>query len=114
MLTYQGWTVATARTGDEVVAQVRATRPDAVIMDLQMPGMDGLAAIHQIRADPTLTAPPIIALSALMLPGDRERCLSAGASAYLTKPVSTPALITTIGDVLAGAGQKSSTGSDSS
>jgi CheY-like chemotaxis protein len=75
---------------------VRATRPDLVILDIQMPGMDGLETIHHIRADPAVGTVPIIALTALTLPGDRERCLAAGATAYLVKPVSLRVLLTTI------------------
>jgi CheY-like chemotaxis protein len=65
-------------------------------MDIQMPGVDGLEAIRRIRADGTLAQTPIIAVTALALPRDRERCLEAGADEYMAKPVSLRLLVQTI------------------
>ena len=56
-------------------------------MDIQMPGVDGLEAIRRIRLLPTIREVPIIALTALAMPGDRERCLKEGANEYVTKPI---------------------------
>lgn len=82
-----GYRVLTAITGIEAVAQTRDRQPDLVLMDIQMPGMDGLTAIRVVRAFPSpLNAVPIIALTALTMPGDSERCREAGADAYLGKP----------------------------
>jgi PAS domain S-box-containing protein len=100
MLTQQGCEVAVARNGEEALAQVRAIRPDVAVMDIQMPTMDGLAAIQHIREDPAVARVPIIALTALAMPGDRERCLAAGANVDLAKPVSLRALIATIAELL--------------
>jgi CheY-like chemotaxis protein len=97
----QGCAVVLARTGAEALAQVRATRPDVALLDIQMPELDGLRAIKQIRADPEVGRTPIIALTALAMPGDRERCRTAGASAYLVKPVSLCTLLAAIAEVLA-------------
>jgi CheY-like chemotaxis protein len=66
-------------------------------MDIQMPRMDGLAVIHQLRIRPEMARIPIIALTALTMPGDRERCLAIGANDYLPKPISLPTLLERIG-----------------
>ncbi|NNJ12542.1 response regulator [Chloroflexales bacterium ZM16-3] len=83
-----GHRVTLARNGKEAIARAAEERPDIILMDIQMPVMDGLAATRHLRATPDLAATPIIALTALAMPGDRERCMEAGADAYLSKPVS--------------------------
>jgi CheY-like chemotaxis protein len=100
LLRQQGCHVDLARTGEEVLARARATRPDVAVLDIQMPGMDGLTAIRQIRANPALASVPIIALTALAMPGDRERCLGAGANTYLSKPVGLRTLVASIAELL--------------
>ncbi|HZI03079.1 MAG TPA: response regulator, partial [Archangium sp.] len=86
-LVAHGYAVRIARDGLEAVQLCREVRPALVLMDIQMPRLDGLEAIRCLRAD-RVTAPiPIIALTALAMPGDRERCLEAGANEYLSKPV---------------------------
>jgi len=92
-LAAHGYLVVVARNGAEAVARAREARPCIVLMDIQMPGMDGLEATRRIRADRTMPQMPIIALTALAMPGDRERCLEAGASDYLSKPISLKQLV---------------------
>jgi len=81
--------VMTARNGTEALAALegaaQATRPDLVLLDIQLPGIDGLTVIRRARA--AGLAVPIVALTALAMPSDRERCLEAGANDYLSKPV---------------------------
>jgi CheY-like chemotaxis protein len=85
-----------ARDGEEAVAMAKENSPDIIIMDTQMPTMDGLEATKQIRLDPDLTNIPIIALTALAMEGDRERCLDAGANEYLSKPIKLKQLANAI------------------
>lgn len=83
----------------------RAEQPALSLMDIQMPGMDGLEAIRRIRAEaePAVAQVPIIALPALAMAGDKERCLTAGANAYLSKPASMRQLLELINVLLPGA-----------
>jgi len=84
----KGYQVVIAANGVEALACAHKVRPDLILMDIQMPEMDGLEAMRRLRADPQLRPIPVIVLTALAMPGDRERCLTAGANDYLTKPVS--------------------------
>jgi PAS domain S-box-containing protein len=91
-----GYTVLVAQNGAEVLQKVEETIPDIILMDIQMPRMDGLETTQRLREDARFMATPIIALTALVMPGDRERCLKAGANEYLSKPVSLKTLVSTI------------------
>jgi CheY-like chemotaxis protein len=95
-LSYKGYEVLIASNGAEVIERARELRPDLILMDIQMPGIDGLEATRQIRADSLLGQVPIIALTAMAMPGDRARCLEAGMNAYLSKPIGLQTLLTEI------------------
>jgi PAS domain S-box-containing protein len=82
-----GYSIAIAHSGQSAIDTATAQPPDLIVMDIQMPGMDGLEAIRRIRVLPQLTHIPIIAFTALAMPRDREACLAAGANDYLAKPV---------------------------
>ena len=89
-----------ARNGIEAIAQAKEHLPDIILMDIQMPTMDGLEATKQIRLDPNLINIPIIALTALAMEGDREKCLAVGANEYLAKPIKLRQLNATIRQIL--------------
>jgi len=99
-LTAKGYHIEVVKNGQDAVDQAIVLAPDLILMDIQMPGMDGLAAIQQIRKVSELAATPIIALTALAMESDRDRCLQAGANEYLSKPVRLKALAQIILDLL--------------
>jgi len=88
------------QTAEEAIAIALSARPDLILMDVQMPLMDGLEATKQIRQITSLVKVPIIALTALAMADDRDRCLAAGANEYLTKPIKLKELVTMIQKVL--------------
>jgi len=87
-LCFKGFRVEWASNALDGIALAQRLQPSLVVMDIQMPGMDGLEAIQRIRQLPAIGDVPIIALTALAMPGDRERCLKAGATDYIAKPVA--------------------------
>ena len=89
-----------AMDGLVAVKLARELRPALILMDIQMPVMDGLAAMKEIRTDAALKDIPIVALTALAMSGDRQRCLAAGATDYLSKPVSLKALAALVKQLL--------------
>jgi CheY-like chemotaxis protein len=97
VLERRGMTVLTAGTGREAIDTIQST-PDLaiVLMDIMMPEMDGYETMQVIRQNPSLRRLPIIALTAKAMKGDREKCLEAGASEYLAKPVNTEQLLSAL------------------
>jgi predicted ATPase/signal transduction histidine kinase/CheY-like chemotaxis protein len=93
----KGYQIVLANNGQEAILMLRSTSPDLILMDMQMPVMDGLTATKQIRE---FSDVPILALTALAMTGDRERCLAAGANEYLSKPVKLKQLTTIIQQLL--------------
>ncbi len=95
-LTAKGYRPIVAQDGQSAIEMTKLHHPDLILMDIQMPGMDGLEAISQIRQNPQLAEIPIVALTALAMEGDREKCLAAGANEYIPKPVKLKQLNVTI------------------
>jgi CheY-like chemotaxis protein len=97
VLERRGMEVLTAGTGHEAIATLEATPGVAIVlMDIMMPEMDGYQTMHVIRQQPAFRRLPIIALTAKAMKGDREKCLDAGASDYLAKPVNTEQLLSAL------------------
>ena len=97
-----GFKIITAQDGVEGILQAKLTHPDLILMDIQMPRMDGIEATKKLRSEPEFAHTPIIALTALAMLNDRERCLEAGMDEYITKPVHLRALVKIIENFLGG------------
>jgi CheY-like chemotaxis protein len=87
LLESNGFRVVEARDGEEGIRQARAVRPAVILLDIQLPLMDGYAVARALRAHDELREVPIIAVTSYALLGDRERALEAGATDYVEKPV---------------------------
>ncbi|MEI8165901.1 MAG: response regulator [Chloroflexales bacterium] len=98
----RGFRLAEACNGHEAVALAIQLDPDAILMDVHMPELDGLEAMRRIRAQAALTTTPIVALTALAMAQDRVDCMAAGATAYLSKPVSLRALVQLLMQLISG------------
>ena len=92
-LTASGYEVIEAVDGGEGVAKAKAERPDLVLMDIQMPILDGYEATRQIKALPGLAATPVIAVSSFAMKGDEEKARASGCDDYVTKPYSPVQLL---------------------
>ena len=100
LLCRAGHSVLAARDAETGLTLARSELPELVLMDLQLPGMDGLAATAVLRSDPTTAAIPIVAFTALAMKNDQEKSLLAGCSAYIAKPLRYRELYDTINSLL--------------
>jgi CheY-like chemotaxis protein len=91
VLQFAGYEVLSARSGEQGVALARERAPDLVLMDLQLPAMDGTEALRILRADPLTREIPVVAVTAFAMKNDRERALDAGFDSYLEKPINVRA-----------------------
>jgi CheY-like chemotaxis protein len=90
--------VDSADSSGEVLQRLKDRLPDLILMDVQLPGQDGLSLTSQLLADPATAGIPIVALTANAMPDDRERALAAGCIGYISKPIDTR----TLGDQIRG------------
>jgi two-component system cell cycle response regulator DivK len=88
VLEHAGFDVSSAGTAEEALDIAVERTPDLILMDLQLPGMDGFAGLAALRTQPATLAVPVVALTALAMPHDRERVRTAGFDGYLEKPIS--------------------------
>ena len=89
VLEMEGYRVELAGSADEALEQLRDSPPDLILMDVQLPGEDGLSLTRRIKADPATCAIPVVALTAHAMTGDRELALNAGCAGYISKPIDT-------------------------
>jgi two-component system, cell cycle response regulator DivK len=101
LLTSAGYELIEAETGPEGVDMAKVHRPDLILMDLQLPGIDGYEAACRIKAEPALSSVPIIAVTSYAWSGDEERAYAAGCTAYISKPYSPRKLLARIREQLA-------------
>jgi two-component system cell cycle response regulator DivK len=104
VLRYLGYQVIEAVDGLQAVALARSERPDIVLMDISIPGIDGWEATRVLREDPTTRALPIVALTAHALADDRERAAKAGFTSYLAKPIEPNAVVAEVRRLIGPAG----------
>ncbi len=100
LLTSAGFDLVEATTGEEGVTLAETHRPDLILMDIQLPGLDGYEATRRIKANPALHQIPIIAVTSYALSGDDVKAREAGCDAYVTKPFSPRALLAKVREYL--------------
>jgi two-component system, cell cycle response regulator DivK len=88
LLERNGYEIVPARSGPEGIALADRIRPDLILLDIQLPGMDGYAVARALRQNPALKDVPIVAVTSYTMVGDRERAMEAGCDAYIEKPIN--------------------------
>ena len=91
VLEYAGYDVRVARTAEDGISLAASEPPDLVLMDLQLPGIDGMEALRRLRESPRTAGIPVVAVTAQAMKQDRERALEAGFNGYIEKPISVRA-----------------------
>ena len=100
LLSGAGFDLIEAENGEEAVASAQASRPDLILMDIQLPLLDGYEATRRIKADPDLKSIPIIVVTSYALSGDEEKARRAGCDAYVAKPFSPRQLLAKVKEYL--------------
>ncbi len=96
ILSKYGYQVIQARSGDEGIQQAQQHKPDLVLLDIQLPIMDGYAVARELRKMKVMAEIPIVAVTSYAMPGDRENALEAGCSGYIEKPINPETFITEV------------------
>jgi CheY-like chemotaxis protein len=102
VLEYTGYDVRAARTAEDGITLAVSEPPDLVLMDLQLPGIDGMEALRRLRESPRTAGIPVVAVTAQAMKQDRERALAAGFDGYVEKPISVRAFLDQVRRFLAG------------
>lgn len=100
LLEKSGYEVLTAPDGPSGIALAAETRPDLILLDIQLPGMDGYEVARALREDPSLAGTPIVAVTSYAMLGDREKAIAAGCDSYLEKPIDPDRFVLQIADFL--------------
>jgi CheY-like chemotaxis protein len=101
VLEFEGHTIARARDADEAQEILKHTQPELILMDIQMPGMDGLNLTRLLKANPSYQHIPVVALTAFAMKGDEDKAREAGCHSYIIKPIETRKLPGQVAKVLA-------------
>ena len=102
LLEIEGFDVVAASTGQSGIESARAAVPDIILLDIQMPEMDGYETAANLKNDPGLSSVPIVGVSSFAMPGDRDRAMRAGFAAYIEKPVDPDTFCQTIAGLAPG------------
>ncbi len=102
LLRSQGYQVRAATNAQEAFDTIKAERPDLILMDVQLPGMDGLEATRKLKEEPATRDIPVVAVTSYAMKGDREKALAAGCSGYITKPIDKDTCVQEVATVLGG------------
>jgi len=100
LLRFRGYEVCEAASAPEAFATLREKPPHLILMDLRLPGMDGLTATRRLKADPATREIPVVAVTSYAMKGDEETARAAGCSAYVTKPIDKTLFLETVASVL--------------
>jgi two-component system cell cycle response regulator DivK len=100
VLGHAGYQVLEAGDAERGIELAREERPDLILMDIQLPGIDGVEALRRLRADTETAGIPVVALTALAMKEDRERFMTAGFDGYLEKPLSVPSLADRVAELI--------------
>jgi two-component system, cell cycle response regulator DivK len=96
VLQFKGYETIEAVNGTDGVRLAKERKPDLVLMDIQLPDIDGITALGQIRADPVTQKIPVVAVSASVMPDDQQRIVASGFDAYVTKPINVKSFVETV------------------
>ena len=96
----RGYEVAESTTAEEGIEIARSRRPALILMDIHLPGMDGISALRELKSDPTTRAIPVVAVTASAMPMERQEILAAGFDGYQAKPLSVRALMSELARLL--------------
>ena len=100
ILQIKGYQTLEAETGEEGVRLARERQPALILMDIQLPGINGIEALQRLRADPVTSATPVIAVTASVMTQDRSRIMAAGFNGFQSKPISVNQLLATVRETL--------------